>query len=77
MTKLYSLAQILHGMRFLQDKKITHMDLKPQNILIGRNLTMKLTDLGEAYHPKHKKGYQPGTCLPYSSPEAYQYYQSL
>lgn len=46
LTKLYSLAQVLQGMRFLQENKITHMDLKPQNILIGRNLTMKLTDLG-------------------------------
>lgn len=59
-------------MLFLREKEITHMDLKPQNILIGKKLNMKLTDLGEAYHHECNK-YQPGTSMPYSSPEAYQY----
>lgn len=74
LTKLYSLAQVLQGMRFLHENKVTHMDLKPQNVLIGRNLNMKLTDLGEAHHPQRSlDNYQPGTSIPYSSPEAYQY----
>jgi serine/threonine protein kinase len=72
-TKLYSLSQILQGMRFLQENKITHMDLKPQNILIGRTLNMKLNDLGEAYHSEHLVNYQPGYSIPYSPPEVHQF----
>lgn len=42
-------AQILLGMRYLSDRaNFLHLDLKPQNILIGENNEALITDLGLA-----------------------------
>ncbi len=41
---------IMYGLRFIHSKKTLHMDLKPLNILMDKNLTAKITDFGSAYN---------------------------
>ena len=42
------LKQIIKGFLFLQDKDISHRDIKPQNILLFPNNVYKIADFGEA-----------------------------
>ena len=42
------LKQLISSLSFLQKNKISHRDIKPQNILIFKNKVYKLTDFGEA-----------------------------
>jgi protein-serine/threonine kinase len=46
LTKLYLLCQVVQGLRFLRDNNIVHMDIKPQNVLVGKGLLLRLTDFG-------------------------------
>jgi serine/threonine protein kinase len=38
--------QIIKGLIFLKNNHISHLDLKPANILISKNHTIKLIDFG-------------------------------
>jgi serine/threonine protein kinase len=49
--RLYFLSQLVEGLRFLHARNLYHLDLKPQNMLIGKAFILKITDFGEAYHP--------------------------
>ena len=42
----FYIAEILHAIRYLHSHGILHRDLKPDNVLIGRNGHIKLTDFG-------------------------------
>jgi serine/threonine protein kinase len=53
-TKIYLLVMITQGLRYLQEYKIAHLDLKPTNIMMHRKLGIKLIDFGESYHPDVK-----------------------
>ena len=66
--------QILQGLFYLTKSKIIHMDIKPQNLLIDKNLNVKITDFSISFsyenYPKDIKILLPfsGTSL-YMSPE--------
>jgi serine/threonine protein kinase len=45
------MTNIIYGLKFLHSGHITHMDLKPGNVLMDRNMITKLIDFGEAHHP--------------------------
>lgn len=49
--RLYFLSQLVEGLRFLHTRSLYHLDIKPQNMLIGKGFILKITDFGEAYHP--------------------------
>ena len=42
------MSQIVAGLKYLNDHNIYHRDLKPQNILISKNYTLKISDFGLA-----------------------------
>ena len=42
------LFQLLRGLKYCHSKKILHRDLKPQNLLIGKDGDLKLADFGLA-----------------------------
>ena len=66
--------QILRGLLSLTKSKIIHMDIKPQNLLIDKNLNIKITDFSASFsyenYKKNNKILLPfsGTSL-YMSPE--------
>lgn len=46
--------------------------MKPQNILLPKNLMPKIIDFGESYHHKVcKEDFVPGFTHPYGAPECY------
>lgn len=42
------LRQLLNGVKFIHRNRILHRDLKPQNLLIGKNCQLKIADFGLA-----------------------------
>ena len=42
------LIQLTNALSFLQEKNVSHRDIKPQNVLIFKNNIYKLADFGEA-----------------------------
>jgi serine/threonine protein kinase len=42
------MKQLLKGIEFCHSHRVLHRDLKPQNLLIDRNGTLKLADFGLA-----------------------------
>ena len=51
---LYILTNLINTLSFLQQKKISHRDLKPQNILYFGNNEYKICDFGEAKYNGNK-----------------------
>lgn len=49
-TKILLLSNIYYGFRHLVTYKIIHLDLKPINIMVSRQLQIKIIDFGEAYN---------------------------
>jgi NIMA (never in mitosis gene a)-related kinase len=40
------LIQICVGLQYIHSKHILHRDMKPQNVLLGKNMTAKIADFG-------------------------------
>ncbi len=50
-TKIFFGYIIAQALRYLQEYNIVHLDLKPPNIMLYKNMMVKLIDFGESYHP--------------------------
>ena len=66
----YFLQQLASALRFLHQNQVSHMDLKPQNILLTSGSKLKLADFGFAQHlrPDQEKTSLRGSPL-YMAPE--------
>lgn len=74
-------GQLLSGLHFLHQQGVAHLDLKPDNILLGANNEIKISDFGMARlvhqqpQPQEWLG-RPGT-LCYMAPEVYGRYELI
>ena len=50
-TKIYFSVILAQALRYLSEYHISHLDLKPSNIMLSKKLGLKLIDFGESYHP--------------------------
>ena len=62
--------QVLRGLLSLTKSKIIHMDIKPQNILIDKNLNIKITDFSASFSYENYKRNQK-ILLPFSGTSLY------
>ena len=68
----YFAKQILDGLKICNDKKIIHLDIKPQNILIDKELNVKITDFSSSYKYSNTCIYGSDQIhLPYSGTSLY------
>lgn len=67
------LKQLSIGLEYLHKQKIIHRDLKPDNILVTKDLVLKIADFGMSCfvsdHGKHKNSTY--VSLPYRAPELF------
>ncbi|RLN39408.1 hypothetical protein C2845_PM01G08670 [Panicum miliaceum] len=65
--------QILKGIAFMHQRGILHKDIKPENILVEQDLTIKIADFGTAKVPvgANRSGFAGGVygTRPYAAPE--------
>lgn len=69
---LYFVMQILRALQHAHDKGIVHRDIKPQNIMLISNGTLKVTDFGIATFSRDETKTMTGTAIGsvhYISPE--------
>jgi len=71
--KISFLNQAVEGLLFLHQRKIVHLDIKPGNMLINKQLRLLLSDFGEAFvngeddPVSHNHAY----TIPYCAPEIF------
>lgn len=47
-TARYYFKQLLEGLAFMHSQGYAHRDLKPENLLLDKDFTLKITDMGFA-----------------------------
>jgi predicted Ser/Thr protein kinase len=68
-TKLKILCKVSRAVAFIHSKKIVHLDIKPHNILLTKDLVPKLCDFGLAMKEKQAETRKAGFTLHYAAPE--------
>ena len=64
------MQQLANGLAYCHARGVVHRDLKPQNILLGVDNNLKISDFGMACIPKMEKQLSPVVCtLWYRAPE--------
>ena len=66
----YFAKQILDGLKICHNKKILHLDIKPQNILINNEINAKITDFSSSYKYSNTHG-SDQIKLPYAGTSLY------
>ena len=61
-------VQVARGLQFMHDHGIVHADLKPENVLINRDMTVKICDVGSGMLVHEIDSFRVGTVA-YQAPE--------
>ena len=71
----FFIKQVVHGLEVLERNELVHFDLKPDNMLITRNLKLKLSDFSFLINLNEEKGKIkiPERTEGYLSPEFYKF----
>lgn len=67
--RLARLAELCRALEYIHQNDIIHLDLKPSNILVARNGSVKLADFGLAHSSKGQSLLKAAGTPPYMSPE--------
>jgi len=54
--------QLIEGLEFLHTKGVAHLDLKPENLLLGQDFLLKITDFDQSYYHNDDKVTSAGTA---------------
>mmetsp|Transcript_15543 Transcript_15543/g.13280 ORF Transcript_15543/g.13280 Transcript_15543/m.13280 type:complete len:288 (-) Transcript_15543:319-1182(-) len=60
--------QLINGLEYLHEKKVGHLDIKPDNLLIGEDYKLKIADFDSASYRKDKLRARRGT-INFMAPE--------
>ena len=52
--KLDICCQIAKGLRYIHEKQVVHMDIKPENVLFGFDKKFKISDFGLSFYMSHE-----------------------
>lgn len=60
--------QLIQGLEYLHEKNVAHLDIKPENLLIGENFQLKIADFDSSVRIGSQTTFSTGTCY-YRAPE--------
>lgn len=50
-SKMHIFIHLANALNYLEKQMVVHMDLSSHNIMVCKDLLVKVIDFGEAYHP--------------------------
>ena len=63
--------QLINGLDYLHSKNVAHMDLKPENLLLGDKFQLKVCDFDSSVRISQQSMFTVGTCN-YRAPEVFE-----